>query len=164
MSTIDKTKWIDSAGGPLVLLQASSLKVWHGVFGADYDDACAIAGYTGVLRRERHDVLVLGADPMPTAHFKDAEELFLVRLYTGPGDEAVIESIATMRGALNKAIEEVDLEIVEGNQTIIDSGADGQNADERFELSIPPGKYRVLTFDYDPSSEISLIVHQFIRS
>jgi len=163
MTTIDKPKWIDSTGGPLVLLQASSLKVWHGIFGADYDDACAVTGYTSVLRKERRDILVLGDAPMLTAHFKKAEEHFLVRWIYGPGMEEVIEAIANMRGALKEAVEEIDLEIVEEDQLVIDSSVDGQTADERLELSIPPGMYRVLTFDYEPSAEISLIVHQFIR-
>jgi len=164
MNTIDKPKWIDSTGGPLVLLQASGLKVWHGIFGSDYDDACADAGYTSVLRKERRDILVLGGEPLPMAHFRDAGEHFLVGWIQGPSMEAGLEAIANMRGALKEAVEEIDLEIVEDNQVIIDSADDGENADERLELSIPPGKYRVLTFDYQPSSEIRLIVHQFVRT
>ncbi len=115
-----------SSGGPLVLLQASSASTWRGVIGADYDDACAVTGYAGVLRKERRDILVLGDEPMSTAHLTVAGEHVLVRWICGPDKQAVLDAVARMRGALGKVIEEVNLDIVEDGQFIIDSGAPAQ--------------------------------------
>lgn len=156
--------WIFSAGGPLVLLQASTLGVWRGVLGADYESACAVTGYMGVLRKERRDVLVLADEPMQTTHFNDGTDDFLVRWIYGTDEETVVGTLQRMRQLLNDAIGEVPLEIVEERQLLIDSGAEGASAAKRLELSLLPGNYAVKTFEYDPSPDVSLIVHQFIRN
>jgi hypothetical protein len=164
MSTTGNYQWIFSAGGPLVLLQSSIIDAWHGVLGEDYDNACAVTGYTGVLRKERRDVLVLADEPMQTTHFNNGVEDFLVRWVYGPDEETVAGTFQNMRHVLKDWIERVTLEIVDDGQVIIDSGADGLKATERLELSLLPGKYVIKTFDYDPSPEVSLVVHQLIRS
>lgn len=156
--------WIFSAGGPLVLLQASTLEVWRGVFGADYEAACAVTGYIGVLKKEHRDVLVLADEPMQTTHFNDGTDDFLVRWIYGTDEETVVGTLQSMPHALKDATEEVRLELAEDRQLIIDSGAEGATAAERLELSLLPGSYTVKVFKYDPSPDVSLIVHQFIRN
>jgi hypothetical protein len=74
--------WIESAGGPLILLGEHHLNVWSGIFNkslyakgivvevydfmdaheADYGKACRVNDYLGIIGK----AFILGEEPMPT--------------------------------------------------------------------------------------------------
>src|SRR4051812_20544359 len=84
--------WLFSDGGPLLLLQEELLPHWggsdpltggSGAYGgpsvtsgrapaSDYDRACAVQGYLGLMRVGPGEGLVLGDEPMQTAWWRSA--------------------------------------------------------------------------------------------
>ena len=68
-------RWIYSDGGPLLLLSDQYLSEWHGAeehaatrhAHTDYDRACAVDDYLGVIPVAQSQALVLGDAPMDTA-------------------------------------------------------------------------------------------------
>ena len=41
--------WVSSEGGPLILIGKSDLSNWEGIDGFDYDRACPVEDYVGVI-------------------------------------------------------------------------------------------------------------------
>jgi hypothetical protein len=78
------THWIDSAGGPLILLPQHLLSEWSGADSrtgrdkTDYDRACAI-GEAGILDVANGHALVLGDEPMGTRAFAHPSGIVLAR-------------------------------------------------------------------------------------
>lgn len=62
-------KWLESTGGPMVVMQAASVAEWSGYRGPDYDLACSVAdiGIVDVVRAGRaFSVLSLSGEPLST--------------------------------------------------------------------------------------------------
>ncbi|HYO74665.1 MAG TPA: Imm21 family immunity protein, partial [Archangium sp.] len=62
-------QWVFSAGGPLVLLPKAVQPRWRGTCGvpSDYEVACSVEGYVGVIEKAGRQILVLGDEPLQTA-------------------------------------------------------------------------------------------------
>ena len=71
MNTDKRLNWIDSAGGPLILIEQTYLNYWKGIFSdqepTDYNRACAIDNYISLIEVGDGKALVLGDMPMRTA-------------------------------------------------------------------------------------------------
>src|SRR5258707_15417127 len=100
-----KMNWIDSAGGPLIVLPLSHLLRWEGILppsagriveatfrwnpksgtATDYDSACDVADLIGLLNLGDLEVLVLGDEPLSTAWlpFADRPGGVIVRWHYG---------------------------------------------------------------------------------
>ena len=72
--------WIDSAGGPLILMERAALAFWGGCFSgggsdfeSDYERACAVDAYAGVIQVEGRSALVLGDEPCETTVWRVAQ-------------------------------------------------------------------------------------------
>src|SRR5689334_6022814 len=65
----ESMRWIASAGGPLVLLPKLLQPRWQGTGGvpSDYEVACGVEGYAGVIEKAGWRILVLGDEPLQTA-------------------------------------------------------------------------------------------------
>jgi hypothetical protein len=67
-------KWLESTGGPMVVMQVGSVAEWSGYRGPDYDLACSVddIGIVDVDRGERaFSVLSLSGEPMSTSWSDD---------------------------------------------------------------------------------------------
>src|SRR6185295_2520943 len=75
--------WVDSTGGPLVVVPTSALPHWHGTGDyftgdstpddwGDYGRACAVDGYAGIIPVGDTQALVLGDDPLPTTYLAES--------------------------------------------------------------------------------------------
>jgi Immunity protein 21 len=155
--------WIRSAGGPLVLLQESTLPLWQGVWGTDYEDAGAIRGYTGILRRGGKDVLVLADEPLETAHYGVENDQFLIQWSYAPDAESVASVLHPMLETACENLAHAELCITDPRQIVMDAGAPGLNPPDQIVLRLTPGSYVVKTFAYRPATDIELIVHQLMR-
>ncbi|MGW2111166.1 immunity 21 family protein [Streptomyces sp. NPDC001948] len=76
--------WVESMGGPLILIPVSALDAWHGcteggmtvgdgVDPDDYDRACAVDGLAGAIAvgEGRPQALVLGDEPATTCYMPE---------------------------------------------------------------------------------------------
>ncbi|MFF8029244.1 Imm21 family immunity protein [Streptomyces sp. NPDC007896] len=60
-------EWIESGGGPLIVIPEASLSAWRGAGGddwEDYDRACDVDGHVGLIAVGQSRALVLGFDPV----------------------------------------------------------------------------------------------------
>lgn len=158
-----KLRWISSAGGPLVLLQSSSLSAWQGVHGEDYERAGAITGHTGIITKAGRDVLVLWGEPLETTYHEAGTRQFLTQWSYAPDEESVIKALSELDGETVEPLGETSMSIMDPEQFLIDAGAPGTGVRERLTLSLVPGHYVVRTFAYRPSTDVELIMHEMLR-
>ncbi|QGM47154.1 Imm21 family immunity protein [Methylocystis heyeri] len=76
------SKWIGSFGGPLICIESDHRNGWRGANRArltqdnvedDYQLACNVAGYAGIISLRGFQALILGGMPLETAVFTDNE-------------------------------------------------------------------------------------------
>ena len=87
------SKWIDSDGGPLILMEARLAPHWTGVDGKDYDRACEVNDYLCVLTVGDGQALVFGEEPMSTAWLANRNGGTFVRWSYGESQSAVLETL-----------------------------------------------------------------------
>lgn len=158
-------KWIESNGGPLVLLDEHLLELWKGVgdaewspgSGTDYDRACSIEGYLGRLKVSDGEALVLGDEPMPTCALAGDFGAVLVRWVYGPADwEPDVTSVWAEQEWTFESNWVVHCER-QALQGAAFGGAD-EHAD-RLWLALSPGAYEVLSSTYRREPEVEMILH-----
>ena len=157
--------WIESNGGPLLLLPESALRGWRGVDGpasgkTDYERACAVldVGFIPVGARQG---LVLADEPLPTRVYRAAPNLSLIRWRFAPNDRAVDELLARPLPSL--AWEPVGVLAANGEELVLfDSAFPGDDiVGASTRVSLSPGEYVIETAEFSPSSEIALQLVRF---
>lgn len=156
--------WIESNGGPLLLLRRSLLESWEGVEGpvsssTDYDRACATPDLTTIPVGDGV-ALVLGDEPLPTRVYDHPSGVLLVRWRYAPTDAAVDAVVARPLTDLAWSALGV-LEVDEEPLLLFDSafpGADPGGSSGWLWLS--RGAYGIEVAEYAPTSELAL---QLIR-
>ena len=169
-------KWIQSSGGPLVLIERRLMPIWRGVFGyseedrtdtttstTDYEIACSIKEYIGVIDTPKIKAIILGDMPLSTAVWRSRGISFLVRAF-------YMENGADINAIMNNYIEYVDKNIIEltkiyiefGDLIIFDSALSGQSKSfDSLNFPMAAGNYNVITCAYQPNKETSLLIHEF---
>ncbi|XXF79201.1 Imm21 family immunity protein [Myxococcaceae bacterium GXIMD 01537] len=159
-------QWIASSGGPLVLLPKSLVSKWRGVHGgpggepSDYDVACGVDGYVGVMTRHGRQVLVLNDEPLQTAIVRANWHGF-VRWVYAPSKSIAETSLATMSSeGWGASLETVVLRVDEPSHLLMDAGALGMPRDGvgdlRMELDV--GTYDVRVHEFAPSDDVKFLV------
>ncbi len=172
METEGSLRWVESAGGPLLLLETDLLHYWRGNQApngepTDYDRACGIDDYLGLITVESRQGLVLGGEPMRTAWwsprssnfaggflvcwvFADSESDVLVALYNLP-EESWQET-------------GIEMQITNQRQVLFDSAYSGDEVMDSIDADLPEGFYRIETLHHMPNDQTSLIVHRFVNN
>ncbi|WP_459649668.1 Imm21 family immunity protein [Kitasatospora sp. Ki12] len=157
MEWMDLLEWIDSEGGPLVLVPGTALAAWTGCAGADYDRACRVDGFTGPLDVGGAQALVLGEEPMSTAYLP--EQGLLLRWMAAESEEAVLAAVPQ---ALRLASWEPESawEVPDGPVYLFDAGWTGEEsaAEHRLRLDLPAGRHRVRAAHVEPDEETMLVL------
>jgi hypothetical protein len=160
----ESMKWINSAGGPLVLIPRSALIRWrgaadgHGV-GTDYDAACAVSSYAGVIHRHGVDILILNDEPLQTTAVATEDAVFLVRWMYAPNESAVLASLRDIRGRLGPPCERASLASVECEYVLLDAASTGSSAGDRLDVVFGFCPERVETHVWKPETDVGLLVH-----
>ncbi|HEV7712246.1 MAG TPA: Imm21 family immunity protein [Asanoa sp.] len=163
--------WIDSTGGPLVVIPTSVLPQWHGT-GAyfmansdsddwgDYGRACAVNGYAGLIRVGDAQALVLADEPAATTYLADRRTF--VRWIHARSEADLIRLVP-------RAIESANWEpvgewVVTETVEMFDSALAGtdRQADPRLAITVEPGTYRVRTAHVTPEPDTSMVITQLI--
>ena len=153
-------QWINSAGGPLLLVAQEDLESWHGIENDDYDRACAVDDYVGMIPVGGGPGLVLGDEPMQTAWVAlTASSGLLVRWMWADSEQAVIDSLPAIPEEAWQATG-INFPSETGNFILIDSGAPGQKVREYLRFTLEPGDYIVETAEYSPQKSLRLVVHR----
>jgi hypothetical protein len=151
---------IESTGGPLVLLPDRVRDVWSGVAGGDYERACGVRDYLGVLDVGDDQALVIGDEPASTALLpsRAADSLVLAKWSYGPDRASVVASLRGVRFDRFPPAE-VSFSFRSSPQLLFDSSAPGRNVDQHLTARLPAGEYVASTLVFEPARDISLVLH-----
>ncbi|MFF3462790.1 immunity 21 family protein [Streptomyces sp. NPDC002619] len=157
--------WVESGGGPLVVVPETVLSFWAGADGedmaTDYDRACEVDGYVGLLPVGDSVALVLGDEPASTAYLPDHGTF--VRWSAANSED---ELLAEVPAALDAAVWENEVRWnVPGPVVLFDSAWPGDEADRAEHLRVPlePGRYAVRAAYARPRPETWLGLVQLRR-
>jgi hypothetical protein len=82
----NRCDWIESAGGPLIVMPRSVSPSWKGTAGEDYQEACNVEDYLGLVARDWGAVVVLGDAPLRTAVIHQPDGPAIVRWIYAPNE------------------------------------------------------------------------------
>jgi hypothetical protein len=160
-----EVEWVESSGGPLVVVPEAGLPSWSGSDSgepeADYDRACEIDDWVGLIPVGGEAALVLGGDPASTA-FLPEQGLF-VRWCAAESESALFESVGV---AIESAVWEPELVwTVPGPVVLFDAVFSGAEVDGEDHVVAPvePGRYAVRAAYVEPNPLTSLVLVQLRR-
>jgi hypothetical protein len=162
-------KWLKSSGGPLICMEDALTKSWGGdrrVTGGptDYERACRVQEYLGVIKVADGSAIVLGDMPLESAILDTSPGgLALVRaFYLDPGANVSKMLQAVDEAHFDDPLESVGFQTKGGSLVLFDSALPGHQRDKvTLEFTLLPGTHRVLTKKIDPDDRTSLLVHKF---
>lgn len=162
-----KLAWLDTQGGPFVLMPAGRVHAWGGLDSAadesDFDRACEIDDYIGVIPLDGGEVLVLGDDPFPTA-FLSAPSFgggYLIRMLWGESEEAALAAVHDVPPG-DWTTEGVVFDAEDGHCTMFDAVYAGDSTPTRTSFTLAPGRYAIETADVQPDESMCLLVHRLV--
>ncbi|WP_353962866.1 MULTISPECIES: Imm21 family immunity protein [unclassified Streptomyces] len=157
-------RWIESSGGPFVILPVSCLPDWLGSYGEDYDAACEVEEYLGLVRAgtpgSTEEGLVVADEPLPATYIPDLK-CVLQWQYASSENELVSAARRSIAGPLDwQRGPQFELR---DRLVMFDASASGESLEENEKLELPltPGRYECFTADYSSGSDISGRLHQF---
>ncbi|HJU90159.1 MAG TPA: Imm21 family immunity protein [Gemmatimonadaceae bacterium] len=160
-------EWLESNGGPLLLLSEDLLESWHGADGpmsgaTDYERACATRQPLERIRVGSGFGLVLGDEPISTAWMPDASGSggVLVRL-SSAADQAVAERAVRQgaKGGLPRGSSMVMP--VRSALVLFDAAHSGTDLPPKaLRIELAPGEYEVDTLSLQPDPDTTLLLHR----
>lgn len=158
--------WVQSMGGPLIVVPASALEQWggcteDGVVGGgtdvpdDYDRACDVEGWAGIVEVGTEGAgLVLADEPATTCYLPE-QNIFL-RWLAADSDVELLGAAEAVLGDSITDWEECGLWETDGAAVLLDSAVAGADLTveypdqgglpEQAQISVPAGRWRVRAF------------------
>lgn len=186
-------QWLESNGGPLLLVPGEHLASWGGIDpprdgrsiearfrallgepASDYDRACDVEGYLGLLDIGAGQGLVLAGDPCGAAWLSSSKPAggdgrgltghMLVRWEYGESEASVI---ATLEHVPESIWRDDNLVLTVGREPLylLDAAYNlgDLQGDDHLTIHLPEGMYSVVTAEYEPDAHTSLILHRLTR-
>ncbi|WP_410815531.1 Imm21 family immunity protein [Micromonospora sp. 050-3] len=164
---VSQLPWVDSGGGPLIVVPTTALGEWKGASDhdddswGDYDRACDVDGYVGVLDVGADQALVLADEPASTTYLPD-RRIFVRWLY------AVSE--AEVIRLVPRAVEIADWEdagtwTTSGPAELFDSGYTGDGLEHTTHLTVDlaRGTYLIRTALVQPDKTTALMLVHLVE-
>lgn len=169
-------RWIESGGGPLLLLPAERLTAWTGhtlkpeMNGqssneSDYERACAVEDYIGVVAVAGTESIVLGDEPMATAWVPvSATEGIITRWVCGEDQARACEYLGHIEEGIWRSTG-VSLVVEGGPLYLFDAAWPGSDVTvfEYLTLSLDAGNYSFDTGTLYIGGMVELILHRLRR-
>jgi hypothetical protein len=173
--------WVRTTGGPHLVVPQRYAASWDGVDAprrgrvvrakfrydpsgpaTDYDRACDVAGWLGVIRVGRGSGLVLAGDVTVAAYYPWERKHYLLRWLCAPSEASLLDHFHRVAGSL-PVEEEVDFRHPGGKLVLMDSSDIPREwCWPHAEFDLPAGRYRV-SASYSESEKVGLIVHRLRR-
>jgi hypothetical protein len=174
-------KWVSCDGGPLLLVQEKYLPLWEGSdapsngrvvqanfrwgldVATDYDRACDIGDWLGLISVGEGQALVLGGDENATTWLplEGRQDGMLVRWGYANSEE---DAISAAKSLSDKTDKDETLEFsVEESDLILFAACEAGNDKEiypRLKISLSSGTYKIFTIEYEVG-QTSVICHHF---
>lgn len=158
-------EWVESGGGPLIAVPETVLPFWAGADGdetaSDYDRACGVDGYVGLLPVGDSAALVFGDEPASTSYLPEHETF--VRWCAADSEE---DLLAGVPAALASAAWEDEVRWdVPGTVVLFDAAWPGHDCTQadHLKVALPPGSYAVRAAQVRPGPETWLGLVQLRR-
>lgn len=166
-SALPPLQWIESGGGPLILLPARLIESWTGVppdawdaIAGDYARAVGVRDYLGIIDVGKGEALVLGGDPMPaTLLGETTERLSIIRWMYADSDEAAIHVLSVVDG-LPYRPEPFLFEHDSDQLVLMDAAHPGKAIGDTLVVPLKPGTYAVATAEFSPDPDTSFVIHR----
>lgn len=155
--------WVNSEGGPLVILPKMQADFWKGSLLTDhYDLICHVEDYLSILTIDGCMVIVLGDEPLETCALTDNNRLFLIRCYWLDDEENFYSYFEKIRSRY------VDLEVIEQTEikandkqwVIFDGAYTIDDAQEKLYITLPNTQCKINTYKYQ-EEKASFLIHIF---
>lgn len=180
----DSLRWIESGGGPLILLSGEYLLAWSGLEPAttppegadpstlpptDYERACFVLDQVGLVPVLDGQGLVLGDEPLSTAWWEvSPTEGILVRWVYGVDDERVIDFLDHVDERVpDRRWKPNGLTFSVGTLPLylFDTAWPGRevNQTEYLTCALEPGDYAVDTAVALPDADTEVLLHRLRR-
>lgn len=165
-------RWIESLGGPLLLVPESVLDQWSGsegksashLFPNDYEWACSLTDYLAPIEVGGATALVLGDEPLPTAWVSQPTGGFFARWSYCPDDAHAAAVLQTVPKG-SELLEEVQFGVESTAFRLVDAAETGSSLQqENVTVSPTIGSYSVQTFEFEPDEESSFRTHRLCRT
>ena len=170
MNLFGELKWIDSYGGPFLLLEEQFLDKWRGVhvkdsrvLESDYDRACNIEDYVGLVSVGSDFGIVLGDEPLMTVWYSPEPNTGLIVRWVYAENEASV--IASLANRQNVEWEKTELKVQlwDGELVLFDAACEGIDLPDKIKIEISAGDYQIETCHYKPNAETYLLLHRFVQ-
>ncbi|GEM_PF-1307208 len=180
---MDKLNWIESSGGPLVLISDREAGFWSGILKTDkylvnieeesedflnpdetdYGKACMINNYLGLVKIHNEDVLIVADEPMLTTFFVISQKPVLARWIYGENKTDVNNFLMHIELNLIENWEfEFRINFFSDKQFLFDSADSFDSKTKHYlEANIKKGCYKILTALYEPNDKTKLLLHKF---
>lgn len=165
--------WLNSAGGPLILLERESGPYWMGnletaesrrgegaTHPTDYDRACGVEDYVGLILVGPSQALVLNDEPMQTTWWPlDKSNGMLVRWRWATNEDEVF---AVMSNIPTNVWEDtgLNLRFSNGDLILFDSAYHFNEIESSISIRLEAGLYSIQTAEYRPTPTVSLVLHR----
>lgn len=152
--------WLNSSGGPLVVMEEAKAPLWTGAGGSpsDYDKACQSVDYTSKLLVHSSEVLVLGDEPLQTAIATSDDRQLIVRWKWADSESDVRDAIDRLDLGTVDVIEKLVIDWKDQPLVMFDA-AETFDPAQCLRFSARSGPNEVSTFICAPSPTISILVH-----
>lgn len=186
---MDNLKWIESTGGPLVLIADKSYQLWSGTLKrvsylenrfehaddfmdpdeSDYGKACGVQDYLGVVDIGNDFALILGDEPLLTTTLETRDGHFIIARWIYADDKFFVEQNLQALNVDDINTWEMSLmfRLSSDTQFLFDSSLHSGMLDKGesnyLSLSIPTGLNKIWTSIYKPDSKTKLLIHKFER-
>lgn len=167
LEKVSLSQWIQSDGGPLVLMEKGSLNLWGGSLGTDnssaitdYDKACLINDYLGQLEVGSYSALVLNDEPLRTAYWKiNSEKVVFIRWRWANNEKDIIESLPEALGRDDWEQSEIQISFSTEDLILFDASYSAEEIEIFLDLNLSRGTYYTQTLLFEPNGETSVILH-----
>lgn len=169
MPNLDSLIWLESTGGPLILLEEDLVPYWRGVLPVsdssvtDYERACEVSDYLGSIDVASRSAVLFGEQPYSTTWWesRDLGYGIIVRWVCGEDMASVINTLTKFSNS-NWEKTDVEFEVTKGRLVLFDSAFPGTKIETFILVQMPQGSYVGETLHYNPDKDTSLILHRFV--
>lgn len=143
-------RYVETEGGPFVLLPLERKKQWHGTGDEDegtpndYARAQALGTGVGVIRAGDGEVLILGS-PEITAFLPLEDGGVLIQRVFGDEDDDVLSAAEAAAKSADWKRLPATFDVGKGKLVLFDAACDYETSDEdeRLKITLAPGKYSI---------------------
>ncbi|MGW8437830.1 Imm21 family immunity protein [Nocardiopsis sp. NPDC055879] len=146
-------EWIGTLGGPLIVIPCDLLESWNGSEDGDYERACKVESYAGVISVGGGEALVLGGTPDLTAYIPYHRSF--VRWGAAESEEQLLGLLEIKDSELSEVWS--GYWFCQSKPWMLDAVWSGTEVDEYIELPFCPGRYLVRVFIVEGEASAAIV-------